>query len=240
MLIQFVSYACAGTPAFQVVQNEITEQTVTAEIPIVYMTKEITPESLMKIYEALNRKASGKVGIKVSTGEPGGNNFLKPALIGDFVKSVNGIITECNTAYGGRRASTASHLQAAKDHGFTEIANIDIMDAEGDVEIPVNGGKHIKADKVGKNFLTYDFTVILSHFKGHAMGGFGGAVKNMSIGIASSGGKARIHSAGKNDNNAFVGTPQNDFLESMIHVPVSILTVFLSSWILVLLNCLAL
>ena len=183
--------------------------------PIVYMTKEITPESLMKIYEALNRKASGKVGIKVSTGEPGGNNFLKPALIGDFVKSVNGIITECNTAYGGRRASTASHLQAAKDHGFTEIANIDIMDAEGDVEIPVNGGKHIKADKVGKNFLTYDFTVILSHFKGHAMGGFGGAVKNMSIGIASSGGKARIHSAGKNDNNAFVGTPQNDFLESM-------------------------
>ncbi len=181
----------------------------------VYITKEITPESLMKIYQALGREAKGnKVAIKVSTGEPGGNNYLKPALIGDLVKSVNGTIIECNTAYGGKRSSTEDHLQAARDHGFMDIANVDIMDADGEVDLPVVGGSHITRDIVGKNFLNYDFTVILSHFKGHAMAGFGGAIKNMSIGIASANGKRLIHSGGTSTTSW--GSPtQEEFLETM-------------------------
>lgn len=181
----------------------------------VYFTKEITPEALMKIYQALGREAKGdNVAIKVSTGEPGGKNYLKPALIGDLVKSVNGTIIECNTAYGGNRSTTELHLKAARDHGFFDIANVDIMDADGDVGIPVAGGKHLKEDMIGKNYLNYDFTVVLSHFKGHAMAGFGGAIKNISIGIASSRGKVRIHSAGASDTDW--GSPkQEDFLEAM-------------------------
>lgn len=185
----------------------------------VYMIKEINAENLMKIYEALGRKATGKnVAIKLSTGEPGNNNYLNPALIKDLVQQVNGTIIECNTAYGGGRADTESHLKAARDHGFTDIAKVDIMDADGETPLPVKGGKHLKEDFVGKNYLNYDFTVVLSHFKGHPMGGFGGAIKNISIGIASSQGKAWIHSAGKTKNQAEVWNdlpPQNDFLESM-------------------------
>ena len=150
----------------------------------------------MKIYEALGRKAEGKVAVKLSTGEPGGHNFLQPTLIAPLVRKMNGTIVECNTAYGGGRANTEAHLKAAADHGFTAIAKVDIMDADGEVSLPVKGGKHLKEDFVGKNYLNYDFTVVLSHFKGHAMGGFGGAIKNISIGIASSGGKAWINSAG--------------------------------------------
>lgn len=143
-------------------------------LPKVYFYKEINSENLVKIYEALGREAKGKVAVKLSTGEPGGHNFLQPALIKDLVQKVNGTIVECNTAYGGKRGDTQSHLQAAKDHGFTSIAPVDIMDAEGETELPVTGGKHLKSDIVGKNYLNYDFTVVLSHFKGHAMGGFGG------------------------------------------------------------------
>lgn len=156
--------------------------------------------------------------VKLSTGEPGGHNFLQPSLIKALVQKVNGTIVECNTAYGGGRADTKSHLKAAADHGFTAIAPVVIMDAEGEVELPVEGGKHLKFDIVGKDFLNYDFTIILSHFKGHAMGGFGGAIKNMSIGIASSNGKAWIHSAGKTrvPAEAWKNLPeQDDFLESM-------------------------
>ena len=168
----------------------------------------------MKIYEALGREAKGRVAVKLSTGEPGGHNFLQPALIKDLVQKVNGTIVECNTAYGGGRANTESHLKAAADHGFTAIATVDIMDAEGETELPVTGGKHLTRDIVGKNYLNYDFTIILSHFKGHAMGGFGGAIKNMSIGIASSNGKRLIHSAGTSTTSW--GNPaQDDFLESM-------------------------
>ena len=185
-------------------------------LPKVYMVKEISPESLLRIYEALGREATGKVAVKISTGGPGGNNYLKPALIGDLVKKVNGTIVECNTAYGGGRANTTAHLQAAKDHGFTAIAEIDIMDAEGETALPVKDGKHLKEDFVGSHFLNYDFTIILSHFKGHAMGGFGGAIKNMSIGIASSAGKAWIHSAGKTKDDPWSNLPEQDnFLESM-------------------------
>lgn len=156
--------------------------------------------------------------VKLSTGEPGGHNFLQPALIRDLVRKVNGTIVECNTAYGGGRADTESHLKAAADHGFTAIAPVVIMDAEGEAELPVTGGKHLDRDIVGRRFLDYDFTIILSHFKGHAMGGFGGAIKNMSIGIASSRGKAWIHSAGKTTDAGKVWgslPEQDDFLESM-------------------------
>lgn len=189
-----------------------------ADSPKVYYTKDITPENLVKIYEALGRPVKGKVAVKLSTGEPGGHNFLQPALIKDLVQKVNGTIVECNTAYGGKRGDTESHLKAAQDHGFTAIAPVDIMDAEGEVELPITNGKHLKFDLVGKNYLNYDFTVVLSHFKGHAMGGFGGALKNISIGIASSKGKARIHSAGTLDSPSEVwnNLPEQDaFLESM-------------------------
>lgn len=134
------------------------------------------------------------------------------------MQSVKGTIIECNTAYGGGRANTETHLKAAADHGFTAIAKVDIMDADGEVSLPVKGGKHLKEDFVGKNYLNYDFTVVLSHFKGHPMGGFGGAIKNISIGIASSQGKAWIHSAGKTKSQSEVWSnlpPQDDFLESM-------------------------
>lgn len=186
--------------------------------PAVYFIEEITPENLVRIYEALGRKAEGRVAVKVSTGEPGGHNFLQPTLIADLVHKVGGTIVECNTAYGGGRSDTENHLKAAADHGFTSIADVDIMDADGEVALPVKGGRHLKEDFVGRNYLNYDFTIILSHFKGHAMGGFGGAIKNMSIGIASSKGKAWIHSAGKTkDQNKVWGElpAQDDFLESM-------------------------
>lgn len=186
------------------------------EVPKVYMFTKISAENLVKIYEALGREATGKVAVKLSTGEPGGHNFLQPALIKDLVKKVNGTIVECNTAYGGGRADTENHLKAAKEHGFTAIAPVDIMDADGEVALPVKGGKHLKEDFVGSHYLNYDFTIILSHFKGHAMGGFGGAIKNMSIGIASSEGKAWIHSAGKTKGDPWGNLPpQDDFLESM-------------------------
>lgn len=183
-------------------------------LPKVYMVKEINSGNLVRIYEALGRQVKGKVAVKLSTGEPGGHNFLQPALIKDLVQKVNGTIVECNTAYGGGRADTESHRKAAADHGFTAIAEVDIMDAEGEVRLPVSGGRHLKEDIVGSHYPDYDFTVVLSHFKGHAMGGFGGAIKNISIGIASSNGKRLIHSAGQSTTEW--GNPaQDDFLESM-------------------------
>ena len=168
-----------------------------SELPKVYLIKEITPENLVKIYEALGRKAEGKVAVKLSTGEPGGHNFLQPTLIAPLVRKMNGTIVECNTAYGGGRANTEAHLKAAADHGFTAIAKVDIMDADGEVSLPVKGGKHLKEDFVGKNYLNYDFTVVLSHFKGHAMGGFGGAIKNIGMGCGSRAGKMAQHNSGK-------------------------------------------
>ncbi len=184
----------------------------------VYFIREITPENLVRIYDALERPATGRVAVKLSTGEPGGHHFLQPALIAQLVQKVNGTIVECNTAYGGGRAATADHLKAAEAHGFTAIASVDIMDADGEVALPVKNGTHLKEDIVGAHYLDYDFTMVLSHFKGHMMGGFGGALKNISIGIASSQGKAWIHSAGKTTDIAKVWgdlPPQDDFLESM-------------------------
>lgn len=215
MIMAAMTLSVAGTGCAQA-QKQTTDNA--SELPKVYLIKEITPENLVKVYEALGRKAEGKVAVKLSTGEPGGHNFLQPALIAPLVKKVNGTIVECNTAYGGGRANTEAHLKAAADHDFTAIAQVDIMDADGEVSLPVKGGKHLKENFVGKNYLNYDFTVVLSHFKGHAMGGFGGAIKNISIGIASSGGKAWIHSAGTTKDVGKVWgnlPPQDDFLESM-------------------------
>ena len=184
----------------------------------VYFTKEITPESLIKMYEVLGKELKGKVAVKISTGEPGGHNFLNPNLIKDLVHKLNGTIVECNTAYGGKRMKLEDHLQTIKDHGFTAIANVDIMDSEGDMPIPVENGFHLKENYVGAHLANYDSMLMLSHFKGHAMGGFGGALKNMSIGIGSSNGKAWIHTAAKTKDPAELwdNLPEQDhFLESM-------------------------
>jgi hypothetical protein len=193
-------------------------QPLTAALPKVYMTKEISPRAMMVMYERLGRKLPGKVAVKLSTGEPGGHYFLAPALIKELVQSVNGTIVECNTAYGGSRMSTALHMQVAIDHGFTAIAPVDIMDEDGSISLPFSNGKNIKEDFVGSHFANYDSFLVLSHFKGHAMGGFGGAIKNISIGIGSSSGKLWIHSAGKikeGNFRAVMRTPQDLFLESM-------------------------
>lgn len=175
-------------------------------LPKVYMTREITPEALVKVYEALGRPAEGRVAVKISTGEPGGHNFLQPSLIKNLVQKVDGTIVECNTAYGGKRSTTEEHLQAARDHGFFDIANVDIMDAEGEIKLPVKDTTHIKYDLVGSHLANYDFMINLAHFKGHAMGGFGGVLKNQSIGVASANGKAYIHTAGITEKPSNCGT----------------------------------
>ena len=193
---------------------------VAGGVPKVYMTTDISsPEGLMAVYEALGRNVTGKVAVKISTGEPGDHYYLSPDLIKDLVQSVNGTIVECNTAYGGGRAETAMHKQAAEDHGFTAIAPVDIMDEEGSISLPFENGKNIQEDFVGSHFNNYDSFIILSHFKGHAMGGFGGAFKNMAIGIASPEGKMWIHTAGQtkspDDFSLAFSTDQDMFLESM-------------------------
>jgi uncharacterized Fe-S center protein len=182
----------------------------------VYFTKDISPQGLMAVYKALGRSppASAPVAVKLSTGEPGNTHFLDPNLIKGLVRSVSGTIVECNTAYGGKRASTAMHYQVAKDHGFTAIAPVVIMDENGDIKLPVKKGKHLKEDIVGSHFNDYKFHFVLSHFKGHTMGGLGGALKNMSIGYASPAGKSLIHSGGKSTTRPW-GGDQNNFLESM-------------------------
>lgn len=194
------------------------EDQVEEEVPVVYYMKDINPENLVKIYQALGREATGNVAVKISTGESNKSNQLNPELIAPLVKLVNGTIVECNTAYNGNRSTTEQHLKAAEDHGYTAIAKVDIMDADGDTILPVDSVRHIPYDIVGKHFLDYDFLIVLSHFKGHAMGGFGGALKNVAIGIASADGKTWIHSAGKTKNTPEIWqniAEQDDFLESM-------------------------
>ena len=179
----------------------------------VYFTADISPAGLMAVYKALGQQPGGKVAVKISTGEPPNSNYLRPALIKDLVQSVKGTIVESNTAYGGRRASTAVHKQTAKDHGFTDIAAVDILDENGSISLPVRGGTRLRENFVGAHFSNYDYYVVLSHFRGHGMGGFGGAIKNISIGIASSEGKSWIHTAGK--SKAGFSGDQNAFLDSM-------------------------
>jgi uncharacterized Fe-S center protein len=187
----------------------------------VYFTTDISPAGLMAMYEALGRKVSGKVAVKLSTGEPGGHHFLDPNLVKDLVQSVNGTIVESNTADWGtlpwRRINTVLHKQVAIDHGFTAIAPVDILDEDGSLGLPFTNGKHITEDFIGSHLANYDSYLVLSHFKGHAMGGFGGALKNISIGIASSEGKVWIHTGGVSKTNIALSreTDQNVFLESM-------------------------
>ena len=181
--------------------------------PIVYMTMDISSEGLIAVYEALGASPSGNIAVKLSTGEPG-SNYLRTDLIGDLVQSFDSpTIVECNTAYGGARANTAMHYQVAEDHGYTAIADVDIMDENGSMTLPVSGGSNLTENYVGANFANYDYYVILSHFKGHSMAGYGGAIKNISIGIASSEGKAHIHSGGT--GGSMWGGDQDAFLESM-------------------------
>ena len=191
-----------------------TEGAGEASNPIVYMTTEITPEALVEIYDRLEFNAEGNVAVKMSTGEPPNSNYLRPELIADLVQSVDGTIVECNTAYGGSRANTAMHYQVAEDHGFTEIADVDIMDENGSLEIPIANGTTIQENFVGANLANYDSLISLAHFKGHAMAGFGGAIKNMSIGIASAEGKSWIHSGGESMTNPW-GGDQDAFCEAM-------------------------
>ena len=189
-----------------------------ADVPVVYFTSEINPDGMFAVYEALGvaPEAGDKVGVKLHTGASEETYYLRKDLIGDFVQSLNGTVVECNTALGGSRSNTAYHYQMAEDHGFTEFAPVVILDENGSFELPVDG-KHIKADLVGGHFPDYDFYVVLSHFKGHMMGGFGGALKNISIGFASSQGKNRIHRAGESDEAWFPihGADQDDFQETM-------------------------
>ena len=189
-------------------------------LPKVYMTSDISAEGLVEVYEALGVKPEGKVAVKISTGEPGGHNFLQPSLIKDLVRKVNGTIVECNTAYTGKRYTSEEHWQAVKDHGFLDIADVDIMDEKAEIKIPVQDTSHIKFNIVGANLQKYDYMINLAHFKGHAMGGFGGVLKNQSIGVASANGKAYIHTAGKTEKKEdmwenIYKTEQDHFLESM-------------------------
>ena len=195
----------------------------------VYFTKNISSSGLTNIYEHLmqGRALPGKVAVKLHSGEPGGHNYPAPALIKDLVQSVDGTIVECNTAYPGKRFSTADHLVALKDHGFLDIAPVDVMDETGSISLPFARGKNIKENFVGANFAKYDSFLILSHFKGHAMGGFGGAIKNVAIGIASSEGKMWIHTAGASRTlgnfSRCYRTKKELFLESMAEAAGSVI-----------------
>lgn len=203
--------ASAGCANAQRSQNEVSSDEA---VPTVYFTKEITPQSLLSIYKALGVDPTGNVAIKISTGESEATGYLRPAFIKPLVDETKGTIVECNTAYPGTRNTTEKHLKAIAERGFTEIAKVDIMDADGDMEIPVSDTTHLRYDIVGSHLANYDFMINLAHFKGHAMGGFGGVLKNASIGVASSRGKTYIHSAGESDSDW--GHPEQDhFLESM-------------------------
>lgn len=186
---------------------------------IVYYTKDINSNNLIKIFEKLGVNLNGNIGIKVSTGEAGSKGYLKKELIGPLVNQLNGTIIECNTAYPGKRNTVEDHMLVAKEHGFTEVGKgVEILDAEGEFKIPVKNGKHLKYDILGKGFENYDSFINLAHGKGHAMGGFGANLKNQSIGFASRNGKAYIHSCGQTEdpNECWaVEYEQKDFIESM-------------------------
>ncbi|MBQ3474936.1 MAG: DUF362 domain-containing protein [Bacilli bacterium] len=185
----------------------------------VYFTKEITPESLIKIYDVLGVKLTGNIGIKVSTGESGSKGYLKADLIGPLVNKLDGTIIECNTAYPGKRTTTKEHLKVAKEHGFVDMGKgIEILDGLSEFKIPVNNGKHLEYDIIGEAMKKYDSFINLAHGKGHAMGGFGANLKNQSIGFASRHGKAYIHSCGKTESPTLCWVSkheQKDFIESM-------------------------
>ena len=190
----------------------------------VYFTKNITPESVIKIYEALGVELPGKVGVKVHSGEVGNQNFIKPQFWKPMIDKVKGTIIECNTAYEGKRNTSEAHWETMKLHGWTDVAKVDIMDEEGEIELPIKNGKRIKTNYVGNHLKKYDSILVLSHFKGHPMGGFGGALKNISIGIASSYGKTYIHGVGKPED--FWTSDHDSFLEAMADAAKSVVEYF--------------
>lgn len=190
----------------------------------VYFSKEITNDMMVQMYKALGVELPGKVAVKLHSGEVGNQNFIRPAFLKPVIDHVHGTIVECNTAYSGKRDTTEAHWETMKLHGWTDIAQVDIMDEEKDLELPAEGGKRIQKNFVGDHLSRYDSMLVLSHFKGHPMGGFGGALKNISIGIASSYGKAYIHGAGNPDD---IWTSDHDsFLESMADAAKSVVTYF--------------
>ena len=207
---------CSGTRGTQIVETtqQTTHEVQDASAPKVFFTSDISPEGLVKVYKALGVNAFGRVGVKISTGESKESNYLRPELIANLVHEVKGTFIECNTAYGGSRANTAAHRAAIAERGFETVAKVDIMDEEGEIRIPVKDETFIKYDIVGNHIQNYDFVINLAHFKGHAMGGFGGVLKNQSIGFASTSGKLYIHSAGRSTTR-WMSDNQDGFLESM-------------------------
>ena len=196
----------------------------------VYFTKNITSEGVIKIYEVLGKKLPGKVAVKLHSGEQGNQNFLRPEFVKQMVEHVNGTVVECNTAYGGERNSTEKHKKLLEDHGWNKYFNVDLMDAEGpDKVLKIDNGKILKENFVGKNIDNYDSMLVLSHFKGHPMGGYGGALKQLSIGCASTEGKSWIHSAGRSKDQFEIwdNLPEQDlFLESMADAAESVHNLF--------------
>lgn len=186
----------------------------------VYFTKDITPENMILMYEILGIALPGKTAVKLHSGEVGNQNFIRPAFFKPVIDHVKGTIVECNTAYEGKRNTTEEHWQTMKLHGWTEIAAVDIMDEDGEIVLPVSNGRRIQKNYVGSHLENYDSMLVLSHFKGHPMGGFGGSLKNISIGIASSHGKAYIHGAGKEEE--IWSSDHDSFLESMADAAESI------------------
>ena len=193
--------------------------------PIVYFTKEITPEAVKKLFDLLGKELPGKVAVKVHSGEPGNQNFLKPEFWQTVVRAVEGTVVECNTAYEGGRDTTQRHMQTFKDHGWSKLFTVDLLDAQGpDLELEIPGGKKIQKNYVGKDIVNYDSMLVLSHFKGHPMGGFGGALKQLSIGLASSYGKKYIHGVGVTEN--FWTSDHDSFLEAMADAASSVTKLF--------------
>lgn len=196
----------------------------------VYFTKEITPESVIKMYEKIGKELLGKVAVKLHSGEQGNQNYIRPEFVKAIVERVNGTVVECNAAYEGARNSTEKHKKLIEDHGWTKYFDVDIMDADGDdMVLDIPNGKVLKQNFVGKNMKNYDSMLVLSHFKGHPMGGYGGALKQLSIGCASSEGKSWIHSAGKTKDQTIVwenSPEQNLFLESMADAASSVVNYF--------------
>lgn len=196
----------------------------------VYFIKEITPENIIKIYEAVGKKLEGNVAVKMHSGEKGNQNYLRPEFVQDIVKHVNGTVVECNTAYEGARNTTEKHRKLIEEHEWTKYFPFDLLDAEGpDMELDIPNGKVLKKNYVGKNLANYDSLLVLSHFKGHAMGGYGGALKQLSIGCASSAGKTLIHTAGVTNDQyqLFDNLPEQDkFLEAMADAASSVVKYF--------------
>lgn len=192
--------------------------------PKVFFTRDVSPQGAIRAFDALGAKLEGNIAVKLHSGEPGNQNFLRPAFMKQIIDHTGGTIVECNTAYDGKRNTSRAHRETMQLHGWTEIGDVDIMDEQEEYALPVNGGKHLDVNYVGKNLLNYDSMVVLSHFKGHPMGGFGGALKNISIGIASSHGKAYIH--GVKDVSKLWTADHDSFLECMADAAKSIVEYF--------------